>query len=61
MFFNATFLASNADPYHQERYNAIWEYTFYCAIDPALRPHYFSVDRALISPRRSLDWIIFSH
>mgnify|MGYP001097154556 CR=1 FL=1 len=31
-----------------DRYDAIWEYTFYCAIDPTLRPAYFAAIGTLL-------------
>ncbi len=31
-----------------DRYEAIWEYTFYCAIDPTLRPAYFAAISTLL-------------
>jgi SAM-dependent methyltransferase len=34
----------------QERFSAIWEYTFFCAIDPALRPAYAKAAAALLPP-----------
>lgn len=31
-----------------DRYEAVWEYTFYCAIDPILRPAYFAALHTLL-------------
>lgn len=36
--------------YHQERYDLILEYTFFCAIDPELRGQYAKTIKALLKP-----------
>ena len=33
-----------------DRYEAVWEYTFYCAINPPLRPAYFAAISTLLKP-----------
>ncbi len=37
-------------PFHRGQYSLFLEYTFYCAIDPALRPAYAKAAAALLKP-----------
>lgn len=41
--FQRDFFSLGSDAYHHERYDFVWEYTFYCAIAPDLRAAYFSM------------------
>jgi SAM-dependent methyltransferase len=39
---------------HREAFDAAWEYTCFCAIDPARRPEYVATLRAIIKPGGTL-------
>jgi methyl halide transferase len=45
--------------YHQEHYDWIWEYTFFCAIDPALRPNYVKAVARLLKPKGLVAGLFF--
>jgi SAM-dependent methyltransferase len=46
-------------PYHRERYDLIWEYTFFCAIDPSLRKAYAQAALNLLKPGGLLVGLFF--
>ena len=58
-FYARDFFSLSRDGYHQSRYDYIWEYTFYCAIDPSLRENYFSQMAALLAPQGKLIGLFF--
>ena len=39
---------------HREAFDAAWEYTCFCAIDPARRPEYVAMLRAILKPGGTL-------
>lgn len=46
-------------PYHRGRYDLMLEYTFFCAIDPALRESYVKAAAALLKPGGLLVGLFF--
>ncbi|MGE3262457.1 MAG: methyltransferase domain-containing protein [Bacteriovoracia bacterium] len=46
-------------PYHRGRYDILLEYTFFCAIDPALRPRYVEAVAQLLKPGGLLVGLFF--
>jgi SAM-dependent methyltransferase len=48
--YNQDFFALPSHGYHQERYDLILEYTFFCAIDPKLRAQYVKAVASLLKP-----------
>jgi methyl halide transferase len=57
--FTRDFFSLTQDPYHHQRYDYIWEYTFFCAIDPALRAEYVKMMRLLLRPQGILVALFF--
>lgn len=53
------FFALPTLPYHRGRYDLLLEYTFFCAIDPALRPAYVKAVAALLKPGGRLVGLFF--
>lgn len=45
--------------YHQENYDLFLEYTFFCAIDPALRPKYVTTAAQLLKPGGTFVGLFF--
>jgi hypothetical protein len=45
--------------YHQSAYDLLLEYTFFCAIDPGLRPRYSEAAAAMLKPGGLLAGLFF--
>lgn len=57
--YRQDFFALPELPYHACSYDIILEYTFFCAIDPALRPAYVKTAAALLKPGGLLVGLFF--
>lgn len=57
--FKRDFFSLYEDPYHRERYDVILEYTFFCAINPALRKSYIDIAHRLLRPKGYFAGIFF--
>lgn len=57
--FREDYFDMPAQGYHQERYDRILEYTFFCAIDPSLRPRYVEASTKLLKPKGAIIGLFF--
>jgi hypothetical protein len=57
--YRRDFFALPDTAYHQHAYDLIWEYTFFCAIEPGLREKYARTAAALLAPGGLLLGLFF--